>query len=348
MFDTIAPHLPLILALIIATAVTFYVLLDGFDLGIGILFLFAPSEADRRRMINTIAPIWDGNETWLVLGGGGLLAAFPVAYSVLLPAFYMPIMIMLLALVFRGVAFEFHAKATKHKYIWNLSFSIGSIVATFSQGVVLGAFIEGVKISGDHYATFQYAGDHFDWLSPFTLFCGMALICGYALLGSCWLVKKTEGPLQKWAGSMGRLLLFVVSIFIGGVSILTPIQEPEIYRRWFEANHFVMLLPVPIITFYCICRCWISLGNSMIGKGKDYAPYLYTSAIFILSFFGLGISFWPYLVPYQITIWQAAAAPNSQFFILIGVVLILPVILLYTGFVYKVFWGKTTDDMHHY
>jgi cytochrome d ubiquinol oxidase subunit II len=347
MLDLITSNITLILAVIIAVAVTMYVLLDGFDLGIGILYLFAANDAHRKRMINSIAPIWDGNETWLVLGGGGMLAAFPVAYSVILPAVYMPIMIMLLALVFRGIAFEFHAKSEKHKYLWDYSFSLGSIVATFCQGIVLGTFIQGIQVTGETYATYRFMGGHFDWVTSFTMICGFALIIGYALLGACWVVKKTDGPLQKWAASIGKMMLIGVGVFLAIVSILTPLQEPEIARRWFGEGQFLSLFPIPLMTLYCFFRCWNSFSNTLKGVGRDYTPYLYTATIFLLSFIGLGVSFWPYIVPYKITIWDAAAAANSQLLILIGIVMVLPIILIYTSFVYKVFWAKTEEEGYH-
>lgn len=336
-------YLPAIMAVIIAVGVALYVILDGFDLGIGILFPFAPTEKDRTVMMNSIAPVWDGNETWLVLGGGGLLAAFPAAYGVLMPALYIPIIVMLLALIFRGIAFEFRARASaKSKKVWNTSFAVGSTLATFSQGVVLGAFIQGVAVTGDGMHNYAFAGGVLDWFSPFSMMCGVALVCGYALLGATWLISKTEGSLQKWSRMMARMSLVGVAFFIAVVSAWTPMQDPEIMDRWFDGMNFAMLFPVPIVTLYFVARLWTATKSK-----SEHGPFLYTVALFLLSFFGLGISYWPYLVPRKITLWQAAANTDSLLLILIGVGVILPLILFYTAYIYRVFWGKTGEHGYH-
>lgn len=342
--DFIMENLPAIMAIIVAIGVAMYVILDGFDLGVGILFPFAPKEKDRTVMMNSIAPVWDGNETWLVLGGGGILACFPPAFAIIIPALYIPIMVMLAALIFRGVAFEFRARGgEKHQIHWNRSFAFGSIIATFSQGVVLGAFIQGFEVSGDSYATYAYAGGPFDWFSPFTLMCGMALVFGYALLGSCWLVSKCEGSLQSWARGAGELSLIMVGVFIAIVSLWTPMQFEEISERWFDNNNFAWLLPIPLVTAGLVYLLWRDLKRS----DTHHSPFLYAVGIFLLSYLGVGISYWPYIVPRQITVWEAAANPDSLIFILIGALIILPVILIYTAYIYRVFWGKTGVEGYH-
>lgn len=332
----LAPYLPLIMAVILAVGIAIYVLLDGFDLGIGIMFPFAPTDHDRTLMINAIAPVWDGNETWLVLGIGGFMIMFPAAQTVVMTALYAPMMLMLFALIFRGVAFEFRAKS-QNPAKWNVAFATGSFFAAFMQGVVLGAFIQSLPVAGEKYGAYVYAGSALDWLTPFSLMAGLALACGYTLLGACWVVSKAEGALQDWAASVGRLMLLGVALFTLIVSIWTPLAQPDIAARWFGNNgmNFVMLLPVPLVSLYFTVRLWLALGQK-----KPYQPFLYTAGLFLLSFFGLGISLWPYAVPRSLTIYQAAAAPESLTLILIGVILVLPLVLFYTGYVYKIFWGK--------
>jgi cytochrome d ubiquinol oxidase subunit II len=322
--------LPLVWALVIAAAVVMYVLLDGFDLGIGILFPLAPSHADRDLMMTSVAPVWDGNETWLVLGGGGLLAAFPLAYGVLMPALYVPIIIMLLALVLRGVAFEFRFKADYSRVLWDGAFSLGSLLAAFMQGVVLGAFVSGFAVNGD-----QFAGGAFDWLSPFTLMTGCGLVCGYALLGATWLIAKTEGLLQAWSRHLAERSLLAVAFFVALVSLWTPLAEPLVAARWFSWPRLLYLSPVPLVTAALCLGLWHSLR-----RGREWLPFLCTIGLFLLSFLGLGISLWPYAVPRALTIWQAAAQPQSQLFLLIGVAVLIPIILAYTGYSYWVFRGK--------
>jgi cytochrome d ubiquinol oxidase subunit II len=336
-------HLPLIFGLILALAVILYVVLDGFDLGVGILFPFAANDDDRTVMMNTVAPVWDGNETWLVLGGGGLLAAFPAAYAVFMPALYIPVIVMVLALVFRGVAFEFRARAETSRSLWNVSFALGSAVAAFAQGVILGGYIQGITTSGDHFHNFAFAGGPLDWLTPFSLMCGLAVVCGYGLLGACWLMMKTEGALKDWARDKARVLLVLVAFFVAVVSIWTPLRYPEIAARWFQNMNFAMLFPVPVITLYCVARLWLSLK-----EGRNYQPFFYTVCLFLLSFFGLGISFWPYVVPPRITLTDAAATPATLWLLLIGVATVLPVITFYTIYVYRVFHGKVRHgDGYH-
>jgi cytochrome bd ubiquinol oxidase subunit II len=301
--------LPLVWAAILGVAVTLYVILDGFDLGLGILFPFAPEEERRDVMMNTVAPFWDGNETWLVLGGGGLFVAFPKAYGVIMSGLYLPVMVMLLALVFRGVAFEFRWVAKPKHQLWDLAFSWGSIVAAFAQGVVLGGLLQGITVKDGHFA-----GGSFDWLTPFALFCGLALVAGYALLGATWLIFKTDGDLEVWARDKAKMALIAVLAATLIISLWTPFTIPRIAERWFSWPNILLLSPVPLLTAY--------------------------AALFLLGLAGLVISNVPYLVPASLTVWDAAAAPSSQMFMLVGTLVMLPVILGYTVFVYWTFRGK--------
>ncbi|MEQ1716596.1 MAG: cytochrome d ubiquinol oxidase subunit II [Hyphomicrobium sp.] len=322
--------LPLVWAAIIAVAVTLYVILDGFDLGLGILFPFAPEEERRDVMMNTVAPFWDGNETWLVLGGGGLFVAFPKAYGVIMSGLYLPITIMLLALVFRGVAFEFRWVAKPKHQMWDRAFAWGSIAAAFSQGVVLGGLLKGITVKNG-----QFAGGALDWFSPFPILCGFALVAGYALLGATWLVMKTEGSLQLWARGRAEVALVLTLAALAVVSLWTPFAVPRIAERWFSWPNILLLAPVPLLSLYAALLCWWGLVDR-----KNAQPFFSAIALFLLGFIGLVISNVPYLVPDTITVWQAAAAPSSQLFMLVGTLLMLPVILGYTAFVYWTFRGK--------
>ncbi|MBL8846837.1 MAG: cytochrome d ubiquinol oxidase subunit II [Hyphomicrobium zavarzinii] len=322
--------LPLIWVAILGVAVALYVVLDGFDLGIGILFPASPEEEDRDQMMNSVAPFWDGNETWLVLGGGGLLVAFPLAYSIIMPAVYLPVIIMLLALVFRGVAFEFRWVAKPHHQIWDLAFAGGSIVASFMQGIILGALLEGPTVRDG-----VFAGGTFDWLSPFSLLTGVAVVAGYALLGATWLVMKTDGEVQTQAREQAKRILPLVLLALVIVSLWTPFAVPRIFERWFTLPNFLILAPVPLLTAYAAWSCW-----SALHAGRDTAPFVSTIALFLLGFIGLAVSNLPYIVPPNVDVWQAAAHPSSQLFMLIGVLILLPVILAYTVFVYWTFRGK--------
>jgi cytochrome d ubiquinol oxidase subunit II len=327
--------LPLVWGAIIAIAIFCYVLLDGFDLGVGILFPFAPSDHCRDRIMNSVVPFWDGNETWLVLGGGGLFVAFPLAYSILMSAFYIPITIMLLGLIFRGVAFEFRFKTTpEHRYIWDYSFHFGSITAALFQGMMLGAFVQGIKIDGR-----VFAGSNFDWLTPFSFMTGIAVVFGYALLGSTWLIMKTDEDTQAWARKSAMYILLYVMLFIGLVSLWVPFLNERIRILWFTMPNFAYLSIIPIFTVATLFMLF-----SSIYKNKEFQPFLYTILLFILAYLGLSISIWPFIVPHQISIWQAAAVAESQSLMLIGVAILLPVILSYTAYCYYVFRGKST---HH-
>lgn len=325
-------YLPVIWAALIGTAVVMYVILDGFDLGIGILFPFSRSEIERDQMMRTVAPLWDGNETWLVLGGGGLWVAFPKAYAVIMPAFYLPVIIMLLALVFRGVAFEFRTVSRSKTWL-NGAFTIGSTVAAFAQGVILGALIQGVPVRDG-----AYGGGSFDWATPFAFLCGLSLVAGYALLGATWLTMKTEGPVAERARKQAKVLLLAVLVCMGAVSLWTPLTQPRIADRWFSLPNFYFLWPVPVITALTAYLAW----RWIEGK-RDVLPFLATIVLFLLGFLGLVISNFPYLVPPTLTVWDTAAAPASQIFMLLGTLFLLPIILGYIGFIYWLFRGKVRE-----
>jgi cytochrome d ubiquinol oxidase subunit II len=323
--------LAIIWAGILAFAVYAYVVLDGFDLGIGILAPFARSEAEQAMMIDTIAPVWDGNETWLVLGGGGLMAAFPLAYGVLLPALYAPVVAMLLALIFRGVAFEFRHRHPRHLRRWTWSFVLGSYVATIAQGIALGAVIQGVAVEGR-----AYAGGWFDWLTPFSLYCAAALIFGYALLGACFLIMKTEGRLQERMFRIALPLGAAVLGFIAGVSLWTPFLDADIAHRWFAWPNILYLSPVPLIVAALAAGLYASLT-----RRAERWPFVIAVLIFLACYGGLGISLYPYVVPRSITIFEAAAPDASLAFLLAGTAVLVPMILAYTAYSYWVFRGKT-------
>ena len=326
--------LPLIWYALIATAIFLYILLDGFDLGVGILFPFAPTEQCRNRMINSIAPFWDGNETWLVLGGGGLFAAFPLAYAILMPAFYIPIILMLLGLVFRGVAFEFRFKADKSKRLWDHAFHGGSLVATFMQGMVLGTFVHGIAVNGRNFA-----GGALDWLNPFSIMTGVALVAGYALLGATWVVLKTDNDTQAWARKCARYVMVLVALFMGLVSLTMPLMNSAIKELWFSLPNFYFLQPMPILSVVFFVMLWRDLRTD-----RDYRPFFLTLGIFLMNYIGIGISTWPWLVPFQVSLWDAAAAPESQSLLLLGTAFMLPCVLAYTGYCYWVFRGKASHE----
>jgi cytochrome d ubiquinol oxidase subunit II len=323
-------YLPLIWAALIGTAVAMYVILDGFDLGIGILFPFVREEEERDVMMNSVAPFWDGNETWLVLGGGGLWVAFPTAYAVIMPAFYLPVIGMLLALVLRGVSFEFRWVAKPSHLMWDVAFAGGSIVAAFLQGVILGGLLQGVEVVNR-----QYAGGPLDWLTPFSIFVGFAVVAGYALLGATWLVMRTGGPAQDFGRRVAPPLLLAVLGGMAIVSLWTPLAIDRIAARWFSTPNILYLWPIPLVTALVGFLVLRSLQ-----RGDEVKPFFGSVAIFLLGYLGLVISTWPYLVPPHLTFWDTAAAPASQLFLLVGTVFLLPLILCYTAFVYWMFRGK--------
>jgi cytochrome d ubiquinol oxidase subunit II len=318
-----------------ALAVFMYVLLDGFDLGVGILYPLAPSTTDRGVMMATVAPIWDGNETWLVMGGAGLLAAFPGAFVILMPALYFPMLLMLLGLILRGVAFEFRLKATRWRRVWSAAFFAGSFLAAFMQGVILGSYVRGFPVDGMHYA-----GGSWEWLHPFALVAGLGVVAGYALLGASWLVLKTDGDLQAWARRQARRALLLTGLFIAAVSLYSPFVHPRVFERWFGAWHWAWLLPLPLATVALFAAADRSLRRARSHAG----PFAAALGIFALCYAGLAISLFPYVVPHSVTLRQAAAVPQSQAFLLIGTLLLLPVILGYTGWSYWVFRGKVRAD----
>jgi cytochrome bd ubiquinol oxidase subunit II len=325
-------------AFILSIAVLMYVLLDGFDLGVGILFFFRKHDEDRDVMVASVAPIWDFNETWLILGGGGLLAVFPLAFAVIIPAVYFPILLMLLGLLFRGVAFEFRDAPEARKWLWNGAFAYGSLIATFAQGVVLGNFIRGFPVEGR-----SFSGTSWDWIAPFPLLTGLGLIVGYSLLGATWLYMKTEGELQEWARKMSRWFLLGLLAFIVMVSVWTPLEEPRIAERWFSLPNLLYFSPVPILTAVLAWLLWWALN-----KGRDVLPFLCAMGLFFLSYTGLIISLWPYVAPPSITLWDAAAPPMSQQFLIVGTMFLLPVILLYVFWSYWVFRGKVRAGMRYH
>ncbi len=327
--------LPLIWYGLIATAIFLYVLLDGFDLGVGVLFPFAPSDRCRDRMMNSIAPFWDGNETWLVLGGGGLFATFPLAYAVMMPAFYLPVIMMLLGLIFRGVAFEFRFKAEgRSRSIWDAAFHFGSLAASFMQGVILGGAVQGVKVQGR-----SFAGGPFDWLNAYSIMTGVAVVFGYALLGATWLVMKTKDETQDWARRSASYTIGYVAMFLAVVSISMPIMNTQIRTLWFSLPNFFFLLPIPVASLIMLITIWRDLR-----AGREYRPFFLSYGVFLTGYLGIAISTWPYVVPFEITFRQAAAAPESQSLLLVGTVFLLPVVLAYTAYCYYVFRGKASHE----
>ena len=314
----------------IVLGVLMYVVLDGFDLGVGILFPLMPDEDARDTAITSIAPVWDGNETWLILGGAVLFAAFPVAYAAALPAFYVPLMAMLFALIFRGVAFEFRHKARRSRRAWDVAFCAGSSLGAFCQGLLLGGLLEGVTLREQ-----RFAGSHWDWLTPFTIVVGFGIMSGYALLGATWLNLKTEGPLRAWSRHVARRALLLALVALATVSVYTPLKFPEIAERWFGGLNWLWLSPMPLGSALVALSLWRQLG-----RDSHLAPFLHAVLLFVLGYVGIGVSLWPHIVPPDLTIWQAAAPRSSQVFTLIQLAITLPMVLAYTGYAYWVFRGK--------
>ena len=325
-------------AMILGAGVFFYVLLDGFDLGVGILYGFEPDVRSRNIVMNAIAPIWDGNETWLVLGGVALLAAFPLAFAIIVPAVYFPISVMLLALVFRGVAFEFRYRDVERKTFWDHGFAYGSGVATFAQGATLGTFIHGFQIDGRHFS-----GSSFGFLTPFSLLTGVALIFGYSLLGAAWLILKTEGEIQARARRQGRKCLIGVLLGIGAVSVWTPLVNADIAARWLSWPNIALLSPIPIATALVAFGTWRALQGSW-----QAGAFIGAVGLFVLSYLGIVISLWPMIVPYKYTLWDAASSQSTQSFLLVGTLFLLPIILIYSGWSYWVFRGKVRADIGYH
>ena len=329
-------NLPLIWGMLIGTAVFLYIVLDGFDLGCGILFPFAPSDRSRSRIMNSIAPFWDGNETWLVLGGGGLFVAFPVAYAILMPALYLPVMLMLMGLIFRGVAFEFRFKADeRYRAVWDSAFHGGSLLAAFMQGVILGNFIQGIDVDGRNFA-----GGPLDWANGFAVVTGISLVFGYALLGATWLVMKTDGATQAWARRAAKYVLVFVVLAMAVVSIAMLFVDERIPELWFSTPNLYYLIPVPLITAVTFVTLWRDLHAA----SREVRPFLLALAVFLLGYTGFIISLYPWIVPFQFTFWDAAATPASQSFTLVGTVILLPIILGYTAYCYYIFRGKSSHE----
>ncbi|WP_421863101.1 cytochrome d ubiquinol oxidase subunit II [Parvibaculum sp.] len=325
---------------IIAAAILMYVVLDGFDLGVGILFPFAPDEKARDTMINSIAPIWDGNETWLILGGGGLLVFFPAAYSIALPAFYIPVMAMLFALIFRGVTFEFRHQAHTSTHLWNRSFFWGSLIAAFMQGVLLGALVQGVEVEN-----LRYVGGMFDWLTPFSILTGIGVVMGYGLLGATWVIYKTEGEIQEWAHRAAIILGSGMLVAMAAVSVMTPLLRPAIADRWFGGVNLLYLSPIPLLTLALAATLFWSIFSR-----RELLPFLSSVGLFILGLGGIAISLYPNIIPPSVTVWDAVAPRSSVIFAMVGVAVVLPMVLIYTIYAYSVFHGKASAEggyAHH-
>jgi cytochrome d ubiquinol oxidase subunit II len=322
-------------ALLLVAVLYIYVVLDGFDLGIGILYPFFPERRDRDLLMNSVAPVWDGNETWLVLGGGGLFAAFPMAYAILMPALYPPVIAMLLALIFRGVAFEFRWRTERWKKYWDVAFIGGSFVAALAQGIILGAILQGVAVEGR-----AYAGGWWDWLSPFTVVTGLAVVAGYGLLGATWLNMKTAGEVQQSARRLAWALGLATVGFIVVVSLFTPYLETAYYERWFAWPGLLLAAPVPL----AVAGITLALFRTLHSNAADHWPFVLALVLFLLCFAGLGISMWPYIIPTEVTIWDAASPYKSQLFMMVGAAILIPIILAYSAYAYWVFRGKIDPE----
>lgn len=334
-----ATVLPVVWYFIIGFAVLMYVLLDGFVLGIGIVAPFADDEHQRDIMMQTAAPIWDGNETWLVMGGAGLMAAFPKAYSVVLSSLYLPVLFMLIGIILRGVSFEFRSKAHTSRWVWGFSFTTGSLLCAFMQGIILGALVEGMPLNGNKYIDLAA----FSWFSPFSILTGLALVFGYALLGTTWLILKTEGQVQKTVWHLSRPLMMVVIAFMLLVSSWLPFLDSNLMQRWFSWPGILYLSPIPILTLVNAIALWLA-----IIRKHEVAPFILSLCFFLLGFIGLVIGMWPNIVPPNMSIWDAASPVTSQGFVLIGVIIMIPAVLTYTVYSYRVFRGKITSSQKYY
>jgi cytochrome d ubiquinol oxidase subunit II len=326
-------------AAIIALGLFMYVALDGFDLGVGMIFPFFPDDAERDLMMHSLAPIWDGNETWLVLGGAALFAAFPVVYAVALSALYLPIIFMLICLIFRGVSFEVREKAGRTKNIWSLAFILGSAGASLFQGIILGAYLQGIPVKDQ-----TFSGDAFFWLTPFSLLSGFGLMITYCLLGCCWLIMKMQGDLRERLRTLVWPLTVILLLFMGAVSIWTPLSNVSIAKRWFSDGLLFLLLPIPVLVAVTAFSIFTS-----VRKHNDALPFVFALGLVLLGYIGLLISVWPYAIPGSLTLWEAAAPIESQRFALYGAVIIIPIILAYTTVGYWVFRGKidTSGSSYH-
>ena len=325
--------MPIVFLVVMGLAMLAYVILDGYDLGVGVLMRRAGDD-DKDTMLASIGPFWDANETWLVLGVGILLTVFPKAHGAILGALYLPVAMMLIGLVLRGVAFDFRVKASvAHKPLWNRVFYTGSLLASWSQGFMLGSLITGFDDSG--------------WTIAFNAVIGLALVAAYCLLGAGWLIIKTEGALQLQAVRWARFSLLFTIMGIGAISIATPLVSPSIFAKWFSFPNIVLLMPIPVATAVLFAIIYRSLQRlpTRLAQGNEYGawiPFGGTVGVFILAFYGLAYSLFPWLVIDKLNIWQAATAPEAMSVILVGAAVVLPVIVAYTVFAYRVFWGKST------
>lgn len=311
---------------LLAFVVLAYIIFDGYDLGVGILIPLMHSDQDRSQMLGSVR-LWDANETWLVLGGGGLFAIFPLAYSIIFPALYIPLIGMLLALVVRGVVSEFRWQNMQHRLVWDFLFFLGSLSAALFQGFILGSLVQGIEVVNN-----AYAGGPFDWLTPFSAMTGIALVVGYSLLGSTWLALKTQGELQQKAFALIKKICAAMVVMIGVVSIWTPFLRQDYFSRWFTWPEIIYVLPVPLLLLAAIATLFRA-----VNKQNTWLPFVAAISIFILSYIGLLISIFPYVVPESLTIWQAAAPMASQKFLLPGTLILVPIILAYTSYAHWVF-----------
>jgi cytochrome bd ubiquinol oxidase subunit II len=339
-----APWLPVAFAAIMAFIILMYVILDGFDLGVGILFAVERDATHRDVMVNSIAPVWDGNETWLVLGGSTLYGAFPLAYSVVLPAVYPLVILMLMGLIFRGTAFEFRFRAPTERLrrLWDWGFFGGSVVAAFCQGTILGALMQGTSV-----ANRAYAGGPLTWFSPFALFCGVAVVTGYALLGATWVIWRASGPLQqsmrKYAWGLGVAMLGL----FGVVGLWSPFLNPDFYHRWFVYPGIFATAVAPVSVFILAYFFFTHLRREDVAH-HDKTPFFCALGWFVVSFGGLGYSIFPQIVPPSVDIWQAASPVPSEQFLLVGVLVMIPIIVCYNIFAYYIFRGKIESGAHYH
>jgi cytochrome bd ubiquinol oxidase subunit II len=323
--------LPLFSALFVVFSLLLYVVLDGFDLGVGALLLLPRNEHVRDRMVDSIVPIWDGNETWLIMAGVTLFAAFPIAYGILLPAFYLPLIVMLLALGLRGVSFEFRLQVSRTRWAWDVAFSVGSIVAALMQGLIVGGLIQGVAVDGEHFS-----GSVFDVCRPFCLLTASSLLAGYVVLGAGWLHLKGSGAVRMFAARSLRIgVVAFVSLAVASTAAATAGQE-RMLTAW--VTHPVVLAAISV-TFLGVALVLVRA----VGGEADGKPFYLGLALFGLGVLGLGVAILPYIVPYRLTLWEAASATSSQLFVLIGALVVTPVVLGYSAFAYYVFRGKTPE-----
>lgn len=329
--------LALVYFLLLGFAIFMYVLLDGFDLGVGILFPWFDEKHERDHLMRSISHVWDGNETWLVFGGVILFAAFPAAYASILSTFYLPIMLMLFALIFRGVAFEYRFKSDTSRPWWDLAFSAGSTIAAFCQGLLLGALVQGVPAGADTASSLL-------WISPFSVLTGFAVMAGYALLAACYLYMKSRGDIQQRAAKYAKRLLLITMSAMVIVSLWTVAEQVEIRARWFDELHFLWLSPLPLLSLAAASIAWQALGNHQ----HESRPFWCAAGLFLLGFAGLLVGLFPYLIPRQLTFWEAAAPDSSLSFLLYGVCIFVPLICAYTLWGYRVFAGKIEDYQEGY